>query len=224
MVRARKDSLLMAKTILSPLLMAGLAALAASPAAARDGVRNPSLNSVNQPVVQQTLYLFDVRTSSGGVEASELGRLNQWFRSLQLGYGDRVAVETDGYADERVMRSIGGVASDYGILVSPGAPVTAGGVQPGYARVIVTRSVATVPGCPDWSYASHHSAPISTDSNFGCATNSNLAAMIADPNDLVLGRTGSGISDPRDSSKAIESYRNRVLSGFELKSEKVGKK
>ena len=49
--------------------------------------------------------------------------------------------------------------------------------------------------------------PSSTSSNYGCAVNSNLAAMIADPTDLVLGQAGSVTGDADTSSKAIKVYR-----------------
>ena len=50
-------------------------------------------------------------------------------------------------------------------------------------------------------------------SNFGCAVSGNLAAMIANPGDLVSGREPSGIADPVLSNKAIESYRAKAAKG-----------
>ena len=58
-------------------------------------------------------------------------------------------------------------------------------------KPIVTAAGAQVPGCPDWSSQGFDSAT-GTDSNYGCATNANLAAMIADPNDLVHGKSAPG--------------------------------
>ena len=48
---------------------------------------------------------------------------------------------------------------------------------------------------------------------YGCAVNGNLAAMIANPQDLVYGRDGSGLSDALTSTKAVDSYRNAVPTG-----------
>jgi pilus assembly protein CpaD len=56
-------------------------------------------------------------------------------------------------------------------------------------------------------------APISTESNFGCATNSNIAAMIANPNDLVLGQEGTISGDAATASKAIKQYREAQPTG-----------
>jgi pilus assembly protein CpaD len=67
-------------------------------------------------------------------------------------------------------------------------PVTAGNVAPGTVRVVVSRSTASVPSCPDWSKTTEANYNSSNHSNYGCASNSNLAAMIADPEDLVRGQ------------------------------------
>jgi pilus assembly protein CpaD len=50
-------------------------------------------------------------------------------------------------------------------------------------------------------------------SNFGCALNSNLAAMVANPEDLVHGREGSGVGDALTSAKAVGIYRKSEPTG-----------
>ena len=50
-------------------------------------------------------------------------------------------------------------------------------------------------------------------SNFGCGVNSNMAAMIANPQDLVSGREGSGVGDSFTASKAVEQYRKASPTG-----------
>ena len=184
-------------------------------------VSNPSLYSVNQPVVQRTDFVLDVASSGGGVPASEQARLAGWFESLRLGYGDRIYVD-EGYGDARSRADVAEVAADYGLLLSDGAPVSAGSAAPGMVRVIVSRTVASVPGCPIWE-DEPVGAPERTATNFGCATNSNLAAMIADPNDLVLGQTGGDMRDSVQGSKAVKLYRDRSPTGAgSLKNEKTG--
>jgi pilus assembly protein CpaD len=49
-------------------------------------------------------------------------------------------------------------------------------------------------------------------SNFGCGVNSDLAAMVANPDDLVHGREGSGFSTTAG-SKAVQFYRATPPSG-----------
>jgi pilus assembly protein CpaD len=171
-------------------------------------VSNPTVYSVNQPVVQQTNYVLDLSSGGGGLAASEQARLAGWFEGLDLRYGDRVYAEDGGYgARDDVAR----VAGDFGLLLSDGAPATAGPIGPGAVRVIVTRSTASVPGCPNWEDPLV-GAPEQTSTNYGCATNTNLARMIADPNDLVRGQTAD---QPRDFStgvKPIRTHRERSSS------------
>ena len=47
---------------------------------------------------------------------------------------------------------VAAIAGHYGMLVTAGAPVTAGAVQPGTVRVVVSRRRARrFPSCPNWS-------------------------------------------------------------------------
>lgn len=175
-------------------------------------ISNRSLYSENQPVVERTNYVIDLNTAAGGLPASELGRLADWFDSLQLRYGDSISID-DPYGSGAVRDDVASVAGRYGLLISEGTPVTAGTVQPGSVRVVMSRATASVPGCPNWRQRELSGAPISTESNYGCATNSNLAAMIANPNDLVLGQEGSGVGDAATASKAIKVYRDTEPTG-----------
>jgi pilus assembly protein CpaD len=174
-------------------------------------VSNPSLYSVNQPVVQQTNYVLDLSSYGSGLPVGEQARLSDWFESLDLHYGDRVYVQAAGYAGETVRDDVAAAAGDFGLLLSEGAPLT-GPSTPGAVRVIVTRATASVPGCPNWEDPLV-GAPEQTSTNYGCATNSNLARMIADPNDLVRGQTAAPPADFVTGTKAIRSYRERTGNG-----------
>lgn len=183
---------------------------------------NPSIHSVNEPVVQRSDYVFDV-AAPGSVPTSELQRLDAWFSSLGLGYGDRISVDPGaGFPSDRVEREIADVAASYGMLLTDGAPVTAGQVPAGSVRVVVSRSTASVPGCPQWD-PSEIGARLTTSPNYGCAVNSNWAAMVADPNDLVAGQPGASSVDAATAAKAIRTYRTRPSTGAtELKQESTG--
>lgn len=204
---ARKDSMIMARTRTIAALLALGTALGAC--ASGGTPANTTLYSVNQPVVQRTDYVIDLATGPDGVPATEIGRLHGWFQGLQVGYGDRISIdENGGYGDGTVREDVAEAAGRYGLLVEEGAPVTAGEPQPGTVRVVLSRTTASVPNCPNWDGGGLSS----TSPNFGCAINSNIAAMVADPNDLVLGQTGSG-TDPATTSRAIRSYRDAVPTG-----------
>jgi len=169
------------------------------------------LESVNVPVVSRSDYVFDAAAPDGSLAPYEAARLNAWFAGLDLGYGDTIYV--DGPYALGARSDVAQVAGNYGLLVAEGAPVTAGAVGPGTVRVIVSRTRASVPGCPNWSTPSHPNSQNRTMPSFGCAVNGNLAAMVADPQDLVHGREGTGFGDALTSSKAVGAYRRAEPTG-----------
>ncbi|MGB3753791.1 MAG: CpaD family pilus assembly protein [Parerythrobacter sp.] len=173
---------------------------------------NTSLYSVKQPVVERTNYTFDLPAGAGGLAISEQRRLAQWFDTMKLGYGDRVSID-DPMNATGTREAIASLTERHGVLVSEGAPVTAGYVEPGSVRVVVTRSSASVPGCPDWSAWSDANYRNETDPGYGCATNSNLAAMVANPEDLVAGQEGNGETTVTRSTRAVNLYREQALTG-----------
>lgn len=150
---------------------------------------NTSMYSVNQPVVKRTNYALDVNVDGAGVSAFEQGRVAQWFEAMKLGFGDRIAIDYgDAYPDASVKQAIGDIAAKHGMLMNETAPVTSGNVVPGTVRIVVTRSTASVPNCPNWTKTTEANYNSSNHPNYGCAVNSNMAAMVADPEDLVRGR------------------------------------
>ena len=173
---------------------------------------NRGLESLNQPVVSRTNYTLDVASYGGGVPLAEQRRLAGWFETLDLRYGDRISVDDPG-ADGASREAVAAIAARYGLLVGEDAPVTTGQIAPGTVRVVVSRSSATVPNCPNWSAKSDTNLNNATYPNYGCAVNSNLAAMVADPEHLLHGAKGSGETVVMSSSKAIGSYREAKPTG-----------
>lgn len=174
---------------------------------------NRSLESIHQPVVRNTIYQFDVSAGSGEVVPSEQGRLQGWLDAMGVRYGDRVAIEDPSvYGASEAQATVRALVERRGLLVSPDAPVTTGAIPDGHIRVVVTRASASVPSCPDWSSKSSINPNNATSSNYGCATNSNLAAMVADPNDLIRGSSNRA-SDPAAGTRAIKTYREKPQTG-----------
>jgi pilus assembly protein CpaD len=170
------------------------------------------VEAVNVPVVTRADYTLDVAAPGGDIGPSEKARLDAWFHGLGLGYGDSIYV--DAPFSEGARYEVAQVASNYGMTVQPGAPVTGGPVPSGMVRVIVTRARAEVPGCPNWSLPSQPNYNNRMLSNFGCAVNSNLAAMVANPEDLVHGRESTNVQDPMmTGEKAVAVYRSTAPSG-----------
>jgi pilus assembly protein CpaD len=175
------------------------------------GTENRGLESVHQPVVARTDYVFDLATSGNGIAPGEAQRLAGWMQSIRVGYGDKIAVDDpNAYGGSGVHDDIQQQAARYGLLVSDDVPITAGPVTPGTVRVVVSRMKATVPGCPDFSRFAGTDFESNTSSNQGCAINGNIAAMVANPTDLVRGQPGSDVTDNAQATKAIDVYRKAV--------------
>ncbi len=164
------------------------------------------LESIHQPVITRNNYTFDVISNGSGLTALDEQRLSEWFRSMDLRYGDRVSVD-DPTGSQALQRDVNAIAGRFGLMVSDGAPVTSGQLTSGSARIVITRSTAAVPGCPDWSENIGSSLSNQAKSGFGCAVNSNLASMVANPEDLVRGASDTGKTTIMSSNKAIDTYR-----------------
>ncbi len=77
---------------------------------------------------------------------------------------------------------------------------------PGDMSLTLERYVASAPNCPNWSKKPGNDFGNTLHSDFGCATATNLAAMVADPRDLIVGQTmGPVVGDP--GSAPVHAYR-----------------
>jgi pilus assembly protein CpaD len=193
--------------------LTGALALGAAVAACStsDPSVNSSLYSVHQPVVTRSAQALDLATDGSGLAPVEAQRLAGWFDTLALRDGDRVTV-SDALRSEQVRADIAALAASRGVLLDLAAS-TEGPLEPGLVRVTVSRSEASVPGCPDWSDRSDASFGNTTSRNFGCAVNSNFAAMVANPEHLVKGAEDTGETVAMSASKAIAAYRAGVPTG-----------
>jgi pilus assembly protein CpaD len=202
----RKESTMRSKFLL---IVLG-SALAGCQTARTPDIAAKGLAPVNVPVVTTADYVFDAAAPGGALAPGEGDRLNGWFQGLGLGYGDAVYVDTHAPS---ARAQVAAIAGRYGMLVTPGAPVTAGAAQPGSVRVVVARRRAEVPGCPNWTGASLPDWDNKSSPNFGCGVNSNIAAMVANPEDLLHGREGASATDAATATRAIEMYRTRTPTG-----------
>ncbi len=119
---------------------------------------------------------------------AELDSLNGFLAKAEIGSTDRIYFQPasdDKLATQRIAKLSHSLARrGIGAETLPPGPVPANRM-----RVIVERYVVTPPDCPNWTeppFAEHSNQP---HANFGCAVNTNFALMVADPRDLVIGRT-----------------------------------
>ncbi|WP_242095236.1 CpaD family pilus assembly lipoprotein [Sphingomonas sp. CROZ-RG-20F-R02-07] len=177
------------------------------------GTQNRGIESVHQPVVTRNDYALDIGTAGDALASGEQQRLRGWMDTMHLGFGDHVAIDDPAGEGRRARAQVAAVVAGYGLILSDDAPVSPAPVTPGTVRVIVSRMAAGVPGCADWSRDASHEFDSNTSSNYGCATNKNLAAMVARPEDLVHGRDSDAVTDPAVAGRAIDAYRKSIAAG-----------
>lgn len=193
-------------------------ALGASLAGCAGVPSNRSMYSEHEPVVERVNYVIDLATGNGDLPYTEQERLAGWFEDLKLRYGDKISLE-DPMQNRSTRASVEAIAAHYGMSLTDGASTSVGFVEAGTTRVIVTRSKAVVHGCPDWKAHSDANPANALSPNYGCAVNSNLAAMVANPEHLLKGDDTIGDTTIMSSNKAITAYRTMAPSGAgELKS------
>lgn len=191
------------------------------------GTYNGGVDSIKQPVVSRTDYVFDAQSTTAGLAPGETERVAGWLSAMRLHYGDQISVDDPNPYNSRARVQIAAIVSSYGMRLADRAPITNAPMAAGMVRVVVSRAIATVPGCPDFTRSGSSEFQGSSTSNFGCASNASLAAMVADPLDLVRGQTGDGTADPFTAGRAIGTYRKAASTGdggTAVKSESTGGK
>jgi pilus assembly protein CpaD len=151
-------------------------------------------------------------TDRSTVPASERARLLSFLETVQPGGRDSIRLE--GHADERASElynlelaadrneGVEALLREAGLGDVPLTKVAYGETVPAVpatgpaawrlnrrVELILERHLVTLPACPDWSRQSGTDFSNQPHSNFGCATQTNLGLMVAEPKDLVRGRT-----------------------------------
>jgi pilus assembly protein CpaD len=142
---------------------------------------------------------------SAALSAGETARLRQLAATGRVDPSDRVTIAVNG-APQLAQARAGAVAaalSPYGIV-----PMTDyGDAPPNGAVVAITRTLVTLPPCPNWSKPPYSDYGNQPSSNFGCSTEANLGMMIAHPTDLASGLPVSGASG-QPAASAVNRYLN----------------
>ena len=161
-------------------------------------------NSVSLSHITHDLAFAGGTTGLTDAQAQELDR---FLARTLAGYGDVFSI--DAGTDETAMSRRDALASylhSRGFTVSTEPAVYGGPLASDTVRIILNRYVVTPPPCPDWRQPSNPDFNNQSGSNFGCATETNLGLMVANPRDLVDGRS-LGTADAENAAKAVQNYR-----------------
>ncbi len=165
--------------------------------------------------VNQIALVHEVRFGNGQEQLSpaEAQRLQAFVQRDQIGYGDRVILPgargPTPQATQTAQRQTDAVAAQLrrmGLTVSREAPPATPTAPANQITVVVARAVVTPPPCPNWSKSPAFDPTNTAGANFGCANAYNFALMVADPNDLLTGRT-PGPADGEQQAASINRYR-----------------
>lgn len=141
---------------------------------------------------------------TGLADPEGLAVLDLFLRRLDVGYGDRLIVFGAG---EHARRDLAAGLDRLGHNViidrqqAENTPLT----------VRLERLAVTPPNCGDWTHSPQPDHSNLPPRNFGCAMQSNLARMIADPNDLLEGRGGTIAGNSQRDVAGIRAYRANNL-------------
>lgn len=171
-------------------------------------VEAPKKNRVDWVAFHHTIQ-FDARNVTLGARAK--AGLSRFVRRLGSGEGVRITVAATADAAGALVagrREAAVTAYLRELGMRPRLAPAAAGRGAGRSAVVVTigRYVVTTPRCPDWSKPSHKDFDNRVSSNFGCATETNLGLMVADPGTLLRGGR-LGPADGEAQAKSIENYR-----------------
>ena len=173
----------------------------------------PKENKVDFIAMQHQVHFAPGAVAVTGAEAKALaGFLN----GIALAYGDQVTIDAGPHAASVATDSVAAKRLDavrtalrhLQVRAQIAARPTVDGVL-SRDTVIVTvgRYVVTGPKCPDRSKPEADDYTNNVDSNYGCATATNLGLMVANPGDLVHG-TVAGPADGDFAARGVQLYRS----------------
>jgi pilus assembly protein CpaD len=155
-------------------------------------------------------YDATFRPGSAELAGGEAARLNRFLNETQVSSEDHVyfAAGSDGRLDLSRIGRLTKIVDQQGAGARTLPPDA--GIAPNHVRVVVERYVVTPPNCPNWTSPAVGDHSNQTGSNFGCADATNLSLMVADPRDLVIGRS-LGPAQGDAAVAAVERYRQGMV-------------
>ena len=181
---------------------------------------------VDRAHYRHTIYFS---TDRANITGSERDRLIAFLQSVRPVPSDSIRLE--GHADERAtdlynldlagrrIEAVRRFLDDNGFnrlkiqasSLGERVPATLGNGEPAWRKnrrveIVLERYLVTTPACPDWSRKSGLDYANHPHSNFGCATETNLGLMIAEPRELLRGRDLSP-ADGVHQAEGIVRYR-----------------
>jgi pilus assembly protein CpaD len=185
----------------------------------------PKANKIDFVVMAHQVHFTPGTTTLASGEAQAL---SDFLSTIALSYGDQVTLDAGppsvGAANALLARRVDAVSTVLHKLHVRAQPASHRTVDGALARdgviVAVGRYVVTGPNCPDHSKPESDDFTNTTESDYGCATATNLGLMVANPGDLLQGAQ-PGPADGEAAARGVQNYRSGALSKS-IKSEMPG--
>lgn len=170
-----------------------------------------------QIMVAPTRSVHEVSYAGRAVDVSpdELAYLQNFLNNVASERGVTVMVaQPDRQAGRLARQRVVALTATIKELGFPVATFQAGEASPDKVSVAVDHLIAIAPKCPDWAFHKYETYSSQNSPNFACADRSNLAAMIANPRDLVTGQVPPAPMGPAALEGDIR-YRNGAITELE---------
>jgi pilus assembly protein CpaD len=144
-------------------------------------------------------------SQAGGLAPQTENRLRRFAtRYLRSGHGALSIVAAQNPEARQQLAFFGRKLAHLGVSVKQILLGTDGAVAPDHVELQFMTYEAKAPHCGDWNNISHTASNLPME-NFGCATQHNLAVMVADPRDLITPRR-LGASDATERTQMMQKY------------------
>jgi pilus assembly protein CpaD len=175
---------------------------------------NPTFDdpAVNHPIMVEPAYRsLKLNYSAGTLDAAEAAQLDVFVAGYRQHGTGKISISVpNGAGMQQAVTTLAdrinemGVSRDHIMVASHDGP---GGMEINYISY-----QANTTACGDWSENLSYTADNKAAANFGCASQQNLAAMVADPRDLLGPRPMDGADAVRRQT-VIGNYETGKVSG-----------
>jgi len=138
-----------------------------------------------------------IAEKDGGTDLSDfsLKNLSHFASTNDVGYGDVILFDKGANVTPERIEALKSWFMKQGVTVGETDGVFGSVPAADNVTVYVERYVVTAPDCQRWTETSSMNPNNAPGQPFGCTSQSNLAAMVANPRDLVTGERGGNNAD-----------------------------
>ncbi|HWE99028.1 MAG TPA: CpaD family pilus assembly lipoprotein [Caulobacteraceae bacterium] len=182
------------RDLIIPTLALAAVALGGCASAWRPASPMATTEAPNPIEVSVSRLRHPVPANNGDVRPADQADLARFVAASEPRPGERISVlRSMAPADIAAAEQVAGALARLGL-----APVVVPAPEhpAGWVEVVIDRYLAAAHDCPNWTKPAGGDSYNHMPSNFGCADQNNLAAMIVDPHDLIAGREpGPAVGD-----------------------------